>query len=307
MDNSAKRKQELWAQISTCEGEAKVEALMELGHDAFHEGNHAESLALCETASQIYEAMGAQASATCVGHVYRTIGWCLNELKRYPEAAAAAHRATEIYREINDSDLFKTLNEEGDYWYSAENWEKSYMAYKASLEDVNPDRSDELLALTYSHCGFVLGKMKRNQEALEHFLKSREGFKKLMNPWQVAFCDEEISFCYYKLKNQEKAMEFAQKALDFAGLSGAPYRLIWANARMGLAKKLAGEYQLALDHFEISKKYLLNESKIYWPSLVKIERVIADVYEEEGRLEEAKECRRRLKTVEETVVPDPDL
>ena len=124
---------------------------------------------------------------------------------------------------------------------------------------------------------------------------------------EVAFCDEEISFCYYKLKNEEKAKEFAQKALDFAGLSGAPYRLIWANARMGLAQKLAGEYKLALDHFEISKKYLLNQSKTYWPSLVKIESVIADVYEEEGRLDEAKECRRRLKTLEETVVPDPDL
>ena len=307
MHNSEKRQQELWAQVSTCEGEEKVEALMELGHDAFHDGKHAESLALCETASQIYESMGAQASATCVGHVYRTIGWCLNELKRYPEAAAAAHRATEIYREINDSDLLKTLNEEGDYWYSAMEWEKSFAAYQSSLEEVNPDRPEEFLARTYADCGFALGKLKRNQEALEHFVKSREVFRKLKNPWQVAFCDEEISFCYYKLKNQEGALLFAHKALDFAELTDAPYRVIWANARMGLAKKLAGEYKVALKHFDISKEYLLKQNNIYWPSLVKVESVIADVYEAEGRLEEAAECRRRLRTLEETVVPDPDL
>ena len=149
--------------------------------------------------------------------------------------------------------------------------------------------------------------MKRNQEAVEHFLKSREGFKKLKNPWQVAFCDEEISFFYYRLKNAEQALVYAQRALDFADLTDAPYRVIWANARMALAKKLAGDYEEALEHLEIAKTYLLAQNKVYWPSLIKIESVIADVYEVQGRLEEATECRRRLKTVEETVVPDPDL
>lgn len=76
---------------------------------------------------------------------------------------------------------------------------------------------------------------------------------------------------------------------------------------MALAKKLAGDYEEALEHLEIAKTYMLAQNKVYWPSLVKIESVIADVYEAQGRLEEATECRRRLKTVEETVVPDPDL
>ncbi len=307
MDNSEIRQSELWMKISTCDGDEKVEALMELGHDAFHNGKPAEALAFCETAKQVYESMGLQANSACVGHVHRTIGWCLNGLKRYAEAATAAQYASDIFRDINDPEFTKTLNEVGDYWYSDEKWEKSYEAYKSSLEAVDMERSQSLLALTFSHCGFALGKMKRNQEALEHFIKSREEFKKLKNPWQVAFCDEEISFCYYKLGNQVKATEYAQKSLDFAELSTAPYRLIWANARMGLAKKLARDYGGALEHFEISKKHLLNQNNIYWPSLVKIEKVIADVYEEQGRMDDAYECRRRLKTLEETVVPDPDL
>ena len=91
MDEFDNREKELWAQVSMCEGEEKVHALMELGHDAFHEGKHIESLALTETACQIYESMGAEANSTSLGHVYRSIGWCLKELKRYPEAAAAAH------------------------------------------------------------------------------------------------------------------------------------------------------------------------------------------------------------------------
>jgi tetratricopeptide (TPR) repeat protein len=296
-----KREQELWTQVSKGEGETKAQALMELGHAAFHNGKHTESLAMSETALQVYESMGAKASSAAVGFVYQSIGWSLKALKRYEEAASAAHRAVELYRSIGDQDLFRALNEEGDYWYEARQWEKSFEVYSRGLIEVNPDRSDESLAFTHGHCGFALGKMKRWEESLDHFLKSRELFKNLKNPWQVAFCDEEISLCYYKIGDGVSALDFAQRALDFADITEASYRLIWANARMGLAKKLLGEYDEALAYLIESKTHLLAERRTEWGTLVRLEKLMAEVFEAKGATEEAEEVIRRIRVIEETL------
>jgi tetratricopeptide (TPR) repeat protein len=274
---------------------------MELGHNAFHEGKHKESLAMSETALQVYESMGDRVSSSAVGFAYQSIGWSLKALKRFEEAANAAHKAAELYKEIGDSDLFRALNEEGDYWYDAMQWEKSFEVYSRALIEVNPDRSDESLAFTLGHCGFALGKMKRWEESLEHFLKAREQFKQLKNPGQVAFCDEEISLCYYKIGDGVSSLNYAQRALDYADITSVPYRLIWANGRMGLAKKLLGEYDEALAFFQESKTYLLAERTPEWGTLVRLEKLIAEVFEAQGAVDVAAEVLRRVQVIEETL------
>ncbi len=301
MARKEKNEQELWAQVSKGDSDEKAQALMELGHKAFHKGDHKESLAMSETAREVYESMGATASSAALGHVYQSIGWSLRALKRYEEAASAAHRAVELYKEIGDKDLYRALIEEGDYWYSAKNWEKSYEVYKAALEEVNPDLSEETLGMTYGHCGFALGKMLRWQESLEHFLKSREVFKNLKNPWQVAFCDEEIALCYAKLGNGMESLFYAQKALDFADITQHPYRLTWANGRMGLAKKVLGEYDSALEYFSICKGHMFADGDPYWPAVVHLEKLVAEIYEAQGLHEQAAEQLRRVKVIEEII------
>ncbi|MSW40502.1 MAG: hypothetical protein F2844_05280, partial [Actinobacteria bacterium] len=55
---------ELWDLASNCDGEEKVDALIQLSYRSFNRGDHAESLALCETARDLYEALGAQANTS---------------------------------------------------------------------------------------------------------------------------------------------------------------------------------------------------------------------------------------------------
>jgi hypothetical protein len=45
---------ELWDLASKCDGEEKVDALIQLSYRSFNRGDHAESLALCETARDLY-------------------------------------------------------------------------------------------------------------------------------------------------------------------------------------------------------------------------------------------------------------
>jgi tetratricopeptide (TPR) repeat protein len=148
--------------------------------------------------------------------------------------------------------------------------------------------------------------MKRWEESLEHFMKSRELFKKLKNPGQVAFCDEEVALCYYKLGDGVSALDFAQRALDFADITEVPYKLIWANGRMGLAKKLLGEYDEALAYFVQAKIYLLAERRTEWGTLVRLEKLMAEVFEAQGDLEVAEEARRRVRVIEETLEGDDE-
>jgi len=307
MEDSEKRQRELWAQFVSSEGEERVKVLMELGHDAFHEGRHIESLAMSETAKQIYESMGAAASSTALAFVYRSIGWSLKQLRRYPEAVVAARRSAEIYRELGDVELLEALNEEGDYWFEQEQWEQALGAYEASLHETHPDRSKDLLAQSYGNCGFALGKLDRNEESIEHHLQARAIAKALKDPWQVAFFDEELAFRYYKIKNVEKALFYGEKALDFAIITDHPERMKWANARMALIKKLEGEFDEGLAFAEKAKVYSMRQKSTHWSFLIGIEQIMADLYEGKGDLQEATERRRRLKTLEETVKQDQDL
>ncbi len=307
MAKKEQSEQELWAKVSSGEGDEKAQALMALGHKAFHKGDHKEALAMSETAREVYESMGATASSAALGHVYQSIGWSLKALKRYEEAAGAAHKAAELYKEIGDKDLFYALNEEGDYWYSAKNWQKSYEVHSAALAEINPDLNEETLAVTYGHCAFALGRLDRWAEALEHFLQSRALFKKLKNPWQVAFADEEISLCYSKLGNGVEALVYAQRAMDFAVVTQHQYRLIWSNARMGLAKKLLGEYEEALEHIATAKDMMLGTGEPYWSSIVRMDKIAAGIQRERGLVEEADEILRRLKVIEETLDGDDEV
>ena len=80
---------ELWETASKAEGEEKVDALIQLSYRSFHRGEHAESLALCETARDLYEALGASANSSTLAHIYTGIGYSLNRLRRHSDAAIA--------------------------------------------------------------------------------------------------------------------------------------------------------------------------------------------------------------------------
>jgi tetratricopeptide (TPR) repeat protein len=73
-----------------------------------------------------------------------------------------------------------------------------------------------------------------------------------------------------------------------------------------LAKKLLGEYESALEHFETSLGYLRSEREPYWPALIQIQHHIADLYELQGLAQEAIEIRRRLVVLEETIGENSD-
>ena len=91
MSNNEKQdEKELWQRIPNTEGTERAETFVALSHLAYDRGDHKASLALCESAREIYEQLGAETSTAALMHVYEGITWSLRKLDRDEEAAALA-------------------------------------------------------------------------------------------------------------------------------------------------------------------------------------------------------------------------
>lgn len=289
----------LWEKVASPDGDTKVDALLQLSYNAAGQQEYTEALAFCETARETYEALGALASSMKMAHIYFGIGHCLRHLNRSTDAANALAKSVQLYQEVGSEDALHILNEEGDAWYEAKEYQKSYDAYRRAIEDSNPDTCDSIIARNYVDAGTALEKLKDWNRALEHFTEGRVRYKKLKDLRTMAHCDEEISLCYYWLKDGVNSLYHAQLALDYAVTANDQCHYMWAKARMALAKKRLAEYEEALKLFAEAKLIMTQQENPPWKAVVKIERQVADTLKKLGRESESVEVLRRISTFEE--------
>ena len=289
----------LWKRVSEGQGRDKAEALLQLSYKASQEGDFDESLALCETAREIYEDFDELSAKSMLAHTFFGIGHSLRHLDRFAEAAIALAKSVELYQEIGSEDALHILNEEGDAWYEAKEYQKSYDAYRRAIEDSNPDTCDSIVARNYVDAGTALEKLKEWSKALEHFTEGRARYKKLKDLRTMAHCDEEISLCYVWLGDGVSALVHAQLALDYAVTAEDEVHLMWAKARMALSKKTLGQYQEALDLFADAKSIMVSQPNPPWKAIIKLEKQHADILKKLGRMDAASEVLRRISSFEE--------
>ena len=305
MNNEEEKEQAaLWETASKSEGEEKVDALVKLSYHAFHRGDHDESLALCETARDEYEKLGAAANNSTLAHIYFGIGYSLRHLKRHADSALALDKSAALYRDMGSEEANHVMNEEGFSWYDAKEYLKSYESYKIAIEAANPDTCDSMLAKNYADAGTALLKLKRWSEALHHFMEARKIYKKLKDLRQIVHCDEEISLCYVRLDNGMEAIHYAQLALDYAVTAEDEYHLMWANARLALAKKTTGEFDEALELFAKAKSMMVGLDNPPWKAVLKLEKQVSDIYVAKGQFTEANEILRRIESLKEIVLDE---
>ena len=75
MSNNEKQdEKELWQRIPNTQGTERAETFVALSHIAYDRGDHKACLALCESAREIYEELGAETSTT--GQLYVALSRC---------------------------------------------------------------------------------------------------------------------------------------------------------------------------------------------------------------------------------------
>ncbi len=290
---------ELWQRISQTEGAERAETLVELGHIANSKGDHKECLALIDTAREIYETLGAETSNTTLADVYTGISWTLKFLDRPAEAAAAAERASLLYREIGSVEVIGALRDEAAFWFEAKEYEKALEYYRKALAEPNPDEVQFHAGVDYYNIGKSLLELGKFDEALGNYITARQFFKKEKEPREVAVCDEEIAHCYNKLDNPSEAEHHARKALDFAKTAQNEGREFWACWELGLSFLKQGRLDEALEKLRRSLRIELNGEESDWNHVVDIEESIAEVFKARGEMAKADEILRRIATLKE--------
>jgi tetratricopeptide (TPR) repeat protein len=292
---------ELWASIPRSEGVDRAEHFVTLSHMAYERGDFKSALALCESARDIYESLKATVSTQALLHVYEGITWSLRKLDREKEAAELALHAVDVLKEDNPVDATDMLREAGRFFFTAGEYQKSLDCHLKAMQEVDPELTEWTMGIDSYNAGFALMKLERYPEAIPYLIKAREHFKKDKEPEKVYYCDEYLAVSYIELKNGVEATVHAQKGLDFAITSQNSSLETWATYRLGCAKVLLAELDEAENLLRDSLGMNSRTANPDWDLTIELEKEIANILTTKGRVTEADEIRRRIKTLEETI------
>ena len=297
---------ELWKKIPSTQGADRADAYIELSHLAYDRGDHKAALALCQSAREIYEGLTTYVGTSQLLHVYEGITWSLRRLDRDAEAAQVALDAVALLNEEDPLAATEMFRDAGRFFYAAGEYEKSLECHNKAIADCNPDMTDTNMGCDEYNCGSTLVQLKRYAEALPHLLAARGYFKKSKEPERIFYCDEYITVCYIELNNSVEAINYAQKTLDFAVTAQKRVLETWARYRMGCAKVLIGELDVAEEELREALSMNASSSDVDWDLAVEVELEIVKILITKGRVAEADEITRRLANLKDILEDEDD-
>jgi tetratricopeptide (TPR) repeat protein len=292
---------ELWKKIPSTQGADRADAYIELSHLAYDRGDHKAALALCQSAREIYEGLTTYVGTSQLLHVYEGITWSLRRLDRDAEAAQVALDAVALLNEEDPLAATEMFRDAGRFYYAAGEYEKSLECHNKAIADCNPDMTDTNMGCDEYNCGSTLVQLKRYAEALPHLLAARGYFKKSKEPERIFYCDEYITVCYIELNNSVEAINYAQKTLDFAVTAQKRVLETWARYRMGCAKVLIGELDVAEEELREALSMNASSSDVDWDLAVEVELEIVKILITKGRVAEADEITKMLANPKEVI------
>ena len=295
----------LWDRIPEVHGEERANTYYELSARIFARGQYDEALALAETARDIFSELGAAAPSEGLAQAYSAIGYNLNQLKRMDEAASAMSQAVSILRENKSPIALELACTLGEWWYASKNYEKVIETmYECSQEHL-VDGNNIGAANDMHLIGCAQRELKNYAEAIICFQEARKMFKLEKEVIHVARCDQKIASCYNELGEGEKAFEAAQKSIDVFETAHDHRRETFALFELGKAEILLGKLEDGLSTLDGVLQIVAEDEPKDFEFILDIEDRMVAVMRQLGRMDEAAEVERRLKSVREALAEDP--
>ncbi len=296
----------LWDRIPEVQGEERANTFYELSARIFARGQYDEALALAETARDIFSELGTAAQSEGLAQAYSAIGYNLNQLKRMDEAATAMSQAVSILRENKSPIALELACTLGEWWYASKNYEKvietMYECSQEHLVDGNTIGAANDMHLI----GCAQRELKNFTEAIICFQEARKMFKMEKEVIHIARCDQKIASCYNELGDGEKAIDAARKAIDVFETAHDHDRETFALFEFGKAEILLGKLEDGLSTLDGVLIIIAEDEPKDFDFILDIETRMVSVMRQLGRMEEAVEVERRLKSVREALAAEPD-
>jgi tetratricopeptide (TPR) repeat protein len=292
---------DLWERVAREEGFGRADSYIALARIAYTKGNFKESIAMCEVASEYFENNDAGNHQHEILDVSVGISKNYEELNKPLETAQALDKAIMVARTLELDTLDELLRDQGRSWYSASEYEKSLACHLEAIEITARLLKEVSNGIDYLNIGMCYRQLRRFPEAIEVLRKAREYFKEEKEPSWVVTVDGELTEVYVEMGNPVEIMYYGQRALDFHTLLRSHRHMWMLKYYLGIAHRLLGQDDEAIDLFEDARELALSMGYQEWEFLIKVDNEMAQMFVERGRLSEADEIYRRIKSIDEIV------
>ena len=307
-DESMGHVERLWQEVASGGPYARAKALTELAYIENSRENFKDALQMCYSAREIYQGLGKAEMATEIADVSRYIVIDLDNLNRDREAAEEAQELIPLLRELDSEHLAETLRRQGRCWFAEGEYQKSIDSHLAALEVPDPDRSEISFGIDYLNIGMCYHKFPifNYRESIEYLEKAREIFRKEKDLDFLGSCDGELAEIYLDLGMADELEIAARRVLDLAETVKDQRKCWFMNYCLGVAAKLKEDFDSAECYFETAKSRALQFGNQEYAFLALVDKELAGILIIKGRVTEANEILRRVKTVEDLLADDAE-
>ena len=295
---------ELWQRAANNEGSIRADAYVALGRIAFDQGKFKESVALCETAKEIFEQVDVGEYQREIFEVNIGLSKNYERLERRQDAAQALGKAIEAAKVIEIEELDDLLRDQGRAWFAAGQYENSIACHQEAIAMTEMFLREESYGVDYFNIGMGLYELKRYEESKDAYLRSRAAFKAQDEIEEIVECDFRLTEIYVELKDPVNIIHHGQRALDFFTVLGDDRKVWTLKYFLGIAHRLLGDLETASRLYDEARNLAVALGWKEWEFLIKVDTALADIYETNGQPEYAAEILRRVKSVQELAAKD---
>ena len=295
---------ELWQRAANNEGSIRADAYVALGRIAFDQGKFKESVALCETAKEIFEQVDVSEYQREIFEVNIGLSKNYERLERKQDAAQALGKAIEAAKVIEIEELDDLLRDQGRAWFAAGQYENSIACHQEAIAMTEMFLREESYGVDYFNIGMGLFELKRYEESKDAYLRSRAAFKAQDDIEEIVECDYRLAEIYVDLKDPVNIIHHGQRALDFYMVLGDDRKAWTLKYFLGIAHRLLGDLETATRLYGEARNLAVALGWKEWEFLIKVDTAIADIYETNGMSEYAAEILRRVKSIQELAAKD---
>jgi tetratricopeptide (TPR) repeat protein len=289
---------ELWNMIPKQLKKDRGETYFRLSLIAFEKAQYGNSLALAENACDCFK---ENCDEVGLANAQTAVAFNLYEMKQTREAIRALVRAVLGYAKTEDDQEWQYREHLARWFKEVEDFELA----RIQIQKIVDHCKEQLDEYGTAYFQFLLGQASCDldmcEQAIEEYKESRQLYKNLKEPRDVAEIDLYMARCYNHLKNCFDAQTCATRAVGVFELIKELVKTSQSYSQLGRALNCQGEFERALSAYEKAHRLIIERAPINFHGLNLILNGKSKALKGLGRADEAELIDRSNRVIAETL------